>query len=73
LLVSLRAQFSRQQFKFVEFLHQVVSADFLADIKTEGVISQIKTKTISEWGSDVKERIAPIMEKARQNTKSGGE
>jgi len=32
---------------------QVITVDFLDDIRKEGVISQIKAKSISEWGSEV--------------------
>ena len=31
----------------------VVSADVLDNVKTEGIIAQIKSRAISEWGSDV--------------------
>ena len=31
----------------------VVSADVLDSVKTEGIIAQIKSRAISEWGSDV--------------------
>jgi len=33
---------------------QVVTSNFLEDIRKEGVISQIKSKSISEWGSEVR-------------------
>ena len=32
---------------------QVVSDSLLEDVKIEGILSQIKNKTICEWGSDV--------------------
>ena len=31
----------------------VVSADVLENVKTEGIIAQIKNRAISDWGSDV--------------------
>ena len=31
----------------------VVSADVLDNVKTEGIIAQIKNRAISDWGSDV--------------------
>ena len=51
----------------------VVEKEFLAGVKTEGVVSMIKQHTISEWGHEVEEKI----QKARAaseavNLKSGG-
>ena len=52
----------------------VVEKEFLAGVKTEGVVSMIKQHTISEWGQGVEEKI----QKARAvseagSLKSGGE
>ncbi len=48
---------------------QVVSPDFLKNVHTEGVLSNVKTYTISSWGSDPKDRIKK--EKAEDPKKSG--
>ena len=51
----------------------VITKEFLAGVKTEGVVSMIKQHTISEWGQEVEEKI----QKARAaseavSLKSGG-
>ena len=36
---------------------QVVSPDVLTNVGVEGLLSNVKTHTISSWGSDPKDRI----------------
>ena len=38
----------------------VVSADVLENVKTEGIIAQIKNRAISDWGSDVSKPLSRI-------------
>jgi len=45
----------------------VVEKEFLAGVKTEGVVSMIKQHTISEWGHEVEEKI----QKARATSEAG--
>ena len=45
----------------------VVEKEFLAGVKTEGVVSMIKQHTISEWGHEVEGKI----QKARAVSEAG--
>ena len=49
----------------------VVSAAVLENVKSEGIIAQIKATAISDWGSDPKKRIGALLDKAREGAKSG--
>ena len=46
----------------------VVLKDFLAGVKTEGVVSMVRQHTISEWGQEPDQKI----QKARAAAEGGG-